>query len=181
MRRAETFTVALRRFCRADSAVAAIEAAMVFPLLVTILCGCYDMGNSLLINQKMVTACQTVADVLARETSVDDGKLEDAVAGGRLALSPYNTDSFGVDIASIEFQGTTAKPVVLWQKSYNSDANDHIVDKANGLGDQNDGLLGVTAIYTYKPFFSGIVFGDVDMKEVSYVRPRRGLFITYEG
>lgn len=181
MRRRGTLRQALALFRRSDSAVAAIEAAMVFPLLITILCGCYDTGNSLLINQKMITACQTVADVLARETSVDDGKLEDAVSGGRLALSPYNTDSFGVDIAGIEFQGTTAKPVVLWQKNYNSDKNDHILDKADGLGDQNDGLLGVTAIYTYKPFFSGIVIGDVHMKEISYVRPRRGLFITYEG
>lgn len=166
------------RFICNDSGVAAVEAAFLFPLLMLILCGTYDVGRGLLVNQKLITAAQTVADLLAREDEVTDAELNEAVAAGRLSLMPYATASYGVDIAGIEFVGASAVPSVDWRDTINAEANDSILEAANGLGAQSEGVLGVTITYTYVPFFANVFTGDLQMQEVAYARGRRGLFIT---
>lgn len=171
---------AIMRFTGCERAVAAVEAGMIFPLLVTLLMGVVDTGVALVINQKMITACQTVSDILARELAVDDAMLQEAVSAGRLSLMPYDTANFGVDIAGIQFSGASATPVVRWRESFNAPANDQILERADGLGLQNEGVLGVTTVYAYRPFFTGSVVGEIDMREVAYARGRRGLFIDYE-
>ena len=170
--------VKLDRFVFNDSGVAAVEAAFLFPLLILVLCGAYDTGRALLVNQKLITAAQTVADLLAREDEVTDNELEEAVAAGRLSLMPYPIASYGVDVAGIEFVGPSAAPAVDWRDTINAEPNDDILETANGLGLQNEGVLAVTVTYTHTPFFSNVFTGDIEMQEVAYARGRRGLFIS---
>jgi Flp pilus assembly protein TadG len=166
------------RFLRNDSGVAAVEAAFLFPLLILILCGTYDMGRALLANQKLISAAQTVADLLAREDEVTDDELNEAIAAGRLSLMPYPTASFGVDVAGIEFVGASAVPTLDWRDSVNAEPNDEVLEAATGLGEQGEGVLAVTATFTHTPFFSNVFTGDIEMQEVAYARGRRGLFIA---
>lgn len=168
----------LRLFRRDDSAVAAIEAGFIFPLLVLILCGMMDTGVALLVNQKMITSCQSVADILAREMDINDAELNDAVVAGRLSLMPYPTASFGVHVAGIQFSGNNASAVIQWQDTVNTTANVDVVVGAAGLGIQDEGVVAVTTRYSHRPFFSSVFSGNIDMEEVAYVRGRRGLFIT---
>ncbi len=167
-----------KRFARNDSGVAAVEAAFLFPLLLLLLCGTYDTGRALLVNQKLINSVQTVADLLAREDEVSDDELNEAIAAGRLSLMPYATASYGVDVAGIEFVGASAVPGVDWRDTVNAEPNDNILTDAVGLGEQGEGVLGVTVTYTHTPFFSNVFTGDIEMQEVAYARGRRGLFIT---
>lgn len=167
----------LRSFRKDDQAVAAIEAGMIFPVLVVILCGLMDTGVALLVNQKMITSCQTVADILAREDAVTDDGLQEAIEAGRLALMPYNTATFGAHVAGVQFTGSTASPVIRWQDSVNTTANTSILPRAQGLGTENEGVLVVTTRYRHVPFFTGTFTGNLDMEEVAYVRGRRGIYI----
>lgn len=168
----------VRRFAGDDRAVAGIEAAFLFPLMLILLCGAIDTGVALLVNQKLVTSAQTVADILAREDDVSDTEFDDAVAAGRLSLMPYTTAGFGVDVAGIQYVGAGAVATVIWRDTVDTTENAEILDGAEGLGLQNEGVLGVTARYTHTPYFSGIFTGDFTMQEVAYVRGRRGLFVT---
>lgn len=168
----------LVRFCRQDRGVAAVEAAFLFPLLIIILCGSYDMGVALLVNQKLITASQTVADLLAREDDVTNTELNEAIAAGRLSLMPYPTASFGVDVAGIQFVGVTQVPTLRWRDTVSADVNDDILLRAAGLGMQNDGVLGITVTYTHNPYFANVLTGTIEMQEVAYARGRRGLFVT---
>ena len=168
----------IKAFWRDNTAVAAIEAAFLFPLMVAMLCGAIDTGVALLVNQKLVTSAQTVADILAREDDVTDDEFDDAVAAGRLSLLPYPTAGFGVDVAGIQFLGAGAVATVMWRDTIDADENAGILLGADDLGLQNEGVLGVTARYSHTPYFSGIFTGDFTMEEVAYVRGRRGLFVT---
>jgi Flp pilus assembly protein TadG len=172
------FQSVFRRFCRDDRAVAAIEAGFIFPVLVVILCGMIDTGMGLVANQKMVNASQMVADILAREDQITDGEMNDAVVAGQLAMMPYGTQSFGVHVAGIQYNGANATPVVRWQDMVGTTANPDVAAGSRGLGLQNEGVLAVTTRYRFQPIFSFIFTGPIEMEEVAYVRGRRGLFIT---
>jgi Flp pilus assembly protein TadG len=54
------------RWGRETEAVATVEAALVFPILLTLLLGTFDMGNGILANQKTIRASQIVADLMSR-------------------------------------------------------------------------------------------------------------------
>lgn len=168
----------LGRFARDTNGVAAIEAGFLFPLLVLVLCGGIDTGVALLVNQKMITSCQTVADILAREAEVSDATLQDAFIAGRMSLMPYPQEGLGAHIAGIQYVGAGAVPTVIWEDTINMDPNADVLVRAAGLGRQDDGVLAVTVRYVHRPFFTETFVGDVVMQEVSYARPRRGVFIT---
>ena len=79
----------LKRWYREENAVAAIEAAMIFPLLLTILLGTLDMGYVILAAQKTIRASQVTADLIARHKTVTAADIDDAIAAGQLSLVPF--------------------------------------------------------------------------------------------
>jgi len=145
--------------------------------MLILLLGTLDTGEAILINQKTINATQMIGDLLGREDSVSTAELNDAVEAGKLTMMPYSTQSFGVDIAGIQFVGGPNNPQVMWRHTVNMDPNILILENADGLGADGDGVLGVTVSYTYTPYFSFVLTGAIEMSEVSYVRGRRGLYI----
>lgn len=167
-----------RQWLRDDSATAAVEAAFLFPVLVTILCGTIDVGIGLVVNQKVINASQMVADLLAREEDISDGEMDDAVVAGRMAIQPYSTASYGVDVAGIRFLTVNKTPTVQWRDTVNMEPNTDVTDGSAGLGLENEGVIAVTVRYFYEPYFGSFIIGNIQMEEVAYVRGRNGLFVT---
>lgn len=173
-RRAELFDA----FKHDESGVAAVELAMILPLLAALLLGVIDAGNALLINKKTMTASQIVADLITRSRTITDTQIDDSIAAARMALQPYGTNSLGVDIVSIQFVGTQATPTVLWRETYNMDENPDALDVARGLGVQNEGVVVVTTRYSFEPVFLHGFFDELNMQEVAVTRGRRGPLVT---
>lgn len=162
---------------RNDRGATAIEAGMLMPVMLTILMGIIDLGVGVLTDQKVINSSQMVGDLLGRMDSVSTADLNDAIEAGRLALEPYDTTSMGFDVAGIQFIGSSTNPTVVWRDTVNMTANSAILVKASGLGNDLDGVFGVTVRYVYTPYFSSLITGSIEMVEVSYVRARNGLFI----
>jgi Flp pilus assembly protein TadG len=170
----------LKKWFRDDGGVAAIEAGFLFPVMLTILCGMIDMGAALVTNLKVTNAAQIVADLLARDRFTNDAQIDDAVVAGRLALNPYNTASYGVDIVGIQYVGVTLTPTVRWRETVNMEENEDVLERSLGMGLQNEGVIAVTVNYRFRPFFAGFVMNEIQMSEESYVRGRKGLFVERE-
>ena len=75
---------------QSEEGVAAIEAALVFPLMLVLLLGVYDIGNAVLTSQKTIHASQIAADLITRDSEVDDSMIDDAIIASQLALHPAN-------------------------------------------------------------------------------------------
>ena len=161
------------KWLKDDGATAAVEAGFMFPLLMLILCGTIDTGLGLVTNQKVTNATQTVSDLLTREVQVTPADIDDAIVAGRMAMMPYQTASYGVDIASIKFIGTTKVPTVQWRRTNNMTANSEILDKTVGLGAQNEGVLAVTVRYVFTPVFTSYFGAPIVMKIESFARGRK--------
>lgn len=168
------------RCCKDDGGVAAVEAGFLFPVLMTILCGMIDVGSALVANLKVTNACQIVSDLLARDRTVNDAQIDDAVVAGRLALHPMVTASYGIDIVGIQYVGASLTPTVRWRETVNMEENDDVLARSAGLGLQNEGVIAVTVNYTFRPFFVGFVMEELNMREEAYVRGRKGLFVERE-
>lgn len=168
----------LIRFWRDARGIAAVEVAMMLPVLMILFLGVIDVGRALIINKKTSTASTIAADLLSRYPSVTDARITDAWAAARMALQPYDNASLGMDVASIRFQGSNATPVVLWRETFNMDPNDNAENLAIGLGVEGEGVLVVTTQYDYTPPFTGTMTEEFTMQEVAVTRGRRSSYIS---
>jgi len=160
-----------RRFLKEERAVAAAEFALIFPLLMTLLMGTFDLGYGILAAQKTIRASQTTADLIARHRSVSTTEINEAVTAGMVALNPFDTSTYGVDIASVSFD-ENSNPVVLWRETRNMSANNAALESLQGIADEGEGMVVVTVQYIYEPTFVTAVVKDIPLQEVSYVRGR---------
>ena len=175
------YTIAVKmqilRWAQEERATALIETVILFPVLITLMMGCYDLGQGVTVNQKAIAASQIIGDLIARDRSVTMAQLQDMITAGELAFDPYATAPFGYDIVSVQFDAD-GDPEVLWRVTENALENDAAVDSTEGLGGPGEGVLIVTAVYKYKPYFSHFVVSEINMEEVAFLRGRRSATIT---
>jgi len=166
------FLPLLRRWCTDNRATALTETAILFPVMMSLLMGVYDIGLGISINHKTITASQVIGDLVTRNIQMQAAMIEDIVEAGQLSLEPYPVLTMGYDIASIEFE-SDGDPCVLWRVTENMDPNQVAVESTEGLGGPGEGILAVTVAYRYTPYFSNFVVDTIDMQEVAFLRGRR--------
>ena len=152
---------------------------MLFPPLLLLLMGVYDLGNGIILSQKTITATQIAADLVARDSTIDITRLNDSIEAARLAYEPYSLNEFGIDIASVEFD-SNRMPQILWRETRDMPPNSDAITNVNGIGDEGEGMVIVTVRYTYTPFFAHYFTSDLDMQEVAYARGRRSPTVEWE-
>lgn len=165
------------RWVSEERGTAFTEAVILMPVLVTMLMACYDLGQGITTNQKVIGASQIMGDLIARDRSVDMAMIDDIVTAGELAIQPYPTTPFGYDIVSIEFD-VDGSPMVLWRVTENMGENDDAVASTEGLGAPGEGVLIVTTSYDFDPFFTNFIVDKIAMREVAFLRGRRSSTIT---
>ena len=101
----------LRRWAREEDATALTETVILMPVMISLLMGCFDLGQGILMNQKTIGASQIIGDLITRDRTVTMERLNDMITAGELAFEPYSTATFGYDIASVEFD-EDGEPVV---------------------------------------------------------------------
>jgi Flp pilus assembly protein TadG len=171
---------AVKKWANDQEGVAALEAAMLFPPMLSLLFGTFDLGNGIMISQKTITSSQVAADLVSRNRTVDSAGITDIVAGAKLAFEPYAPNGFGIDVVSVEFDASQ-NPVVLWRHTEDMLPNSEAVSSVVGMADEGEGMIIVTVRYKYTPQFAQYFMDAIDFSEVAYTRGRRSATVTWEG
>lgn len=171
---------AIRSWWKNEEGVAAIEAALLFPLMVLLMAGVYDVGQAIVLSGRTVTASQVVADLISRNKTVNLTQVNDNIKAAELVFQPHALNNFGIDIASVQFDNNR-RPIVLWRQTRSMSPNNNAVESLNGVGTPGDGMVVVTVKYNYTPVFTKYFPYDFSMTEVAYARGRRSPTITWGG
>ncbi len=166
----------LRKWSKSEDGMAAVEAAMIFPVLLTLLLGTFDVGNAILANQKAIRASQVTADLIARTSSVDDATIDEAVEAGELAMQPMSVDTYGVDVVSISFDDD-ANAVIEWRETRNMPPLADVLTRVEDLAEAGEGVLVVSVEYNFEPVFAGFIVDAILMREIAFSRGRQGAVI----
>lgn len=165
-----------RAYVRDEGAMSLMETAILFPILLSMLMAVYDLGQGIVVNQKTVAASQIMGDLITRNEIVTTDLIDDIVNAGELALAPYSTEGFGYDIASIQF-GEEGVPEILWRVTENMEQGDAAIDSTEGLGEEGEGVVVVSVVYAYVPYFANFVVDSIDMNELAFLRGRKSLVV----
>lgn len=172
-----SFKSLMVRWKTEEKALAAIEAAMIFPVMLTMLMSIYDFGNAILANQKAIRSSQVVADLITRENTVSATDINEAIEAGRLAFEPLDHSSYGVDIVSIRFN-EDADTEIVWRETENMASVPDAEAAVAALATEDDGVVMVTVDYNYEPLFAGFIIEQFGMREVAFARGRSVPVIT---
>lgn len=170
---------AFKRWKEEVRAVASVESALIFPVMLLILMAVYDLGNAILMNQKAIRASQVVADLVTRENVATEDIISESIEAGKLAFEPKSSESYGVDIVSIRFD-EDAESEIVWRETYNMSEVSGVLSKVEPLAAADEGVVVVSVVYEYEPLISGFVVGEIDMMETAFSRGRSKSVITRE-
>lgn len=103
----------LRRFARAKKGTAAVEFAIIAPLImVPLLLSSVELIDALGVDARAQNAAASLADVVARDTSVSDAEVEGYWDALEVLMYPNSTDNVDVRITSIRIIDSSTAEVV---------------------------------------------------------------------
>lgn len=171
----------LSAYLRDDRAVAAIEFALIFPLMAAILLGSVETSQVLEAKRKETNVASTVADLVAQEKSVDNADITNIFQGATMLLSPFDTSTLQVVVTSV-INDSDGNPVVDWSDGYNATAR---TPGANMPADFPDDVVvtGSSVIvaevtYSYTSPYGWNITGPITMRDTYYCRPRRSTTVV---
>jgi len=179
----------LRRFGKDERGVAAIEFALVLPIMVLLLLGCFEVPRFVLIYQKIARTSSGVADLVAQaDDPITSDQMTDVFSASKMMMQPYDVAANGeVIVSSINNPtgGTGVK--ITWQ------VRNGTVTTASKIGVQgatpatlpagltpalDEELLIAEVYFNYVPVFKTYIFQGSQLYLVSYTRPRNHNLIT---
>jgi len=164
-----------RRFARDSGGHAFLEAALVFPILISLFLGVSEFGEALTISRRMETAAGTGADLVARLRTVSTADLDQIKPMIDEMFKPYPTGSIGLVITSVvadQDNNTT----VAWSYASGSGvaarADGSPVALPAGLTQPNSSIVLAEVSYTFSSTLAVLIVGDKPMAADSFMRPR---------
>ncbi len=116
------------------------------------------------------------ADLIARTSTVDTAMINDAIDASELALDPFDTAAYGVDVVSVSFDDD-ANAVIEWRETRNMIPLADVLTRVEDLAQAGEGVLVVAVEYEFEPVFAGFVINDITMQEIAFARGRQGAVI----
>jgi Flp pilus assembly protein TadG len=169
---------ALRSNC---SGLAAVEFAMIIPLMAVLLVGTNEFSAGVAIDRKVTILARTLSDLTSQNTSVDDAKLTNFFKAGTAILTPYSSAEVEGTISELWINPSTLKARVQWSKGAHPRSPGDIVEIPDALKIGDTYLIYSEVKYKYKPSVAWFIdkTNGIALSDVSYTRPRQGLCVIY--
>jgi len=179
-----------RRFARSTSGLAAIEFAIILPVLLLLLLGTFDAGRAITIYMKVRAATYTLAAVTNQYSTTTPIQSTDmqAITGATAAvLSPYPSAPTSVTITQIK-QTTATQAVVSWSYAVNGTAYGagstwsripSTLSTNKACGSYPCYFIFAEVKYVFTPSFGYFAVGSLTFSDNLYTTPRSSSCIPY--
>ncbi len=196
----------LKRFRRSKDGLAAVEFAMLLPVLLTLFFGVMELALALACRADVANVASTAADLVAQESAVSTADMGNVFSAASAILYPYKVDYATITIYSIVDNsnsasknggGSNSSGKVMWscQKTGtggaktgpttpppNSNGGDIIAatNLVNGNPTYGGGgsVIVATITYQYTSPTTRIISSAIPMQNTFYSKPRRVLQVT---
>jgi Flp pilus assembly protein TadG len=110
-----------RRFVASTRGVAAIEFAMILPVMLILLLASFDGGRAIAVYMKVRSATYTLAAITNQYTTIQSTDMASIVGATSVVLAPFSSSPVVVTISQIKVS-SASKATVSWSYSLNGTA-----------------------------------------------------------
>jgi len=168
-----------RKFGKDRRGVAAVEFALIAPVMVLLYCGLVELTQGMIAERKANHVASTIGDLTTQADTVSTADLADIFLVGNTIMSPFPTTSLQMRLTSITADANGA-PKVTWSRAYGGMS-------ALGVGGTvsvpltlaaGDSIVMAETKYQYDSVLNYVLPSPVNYSEVYYMRPRRSDNVT---
>ena len=175
-------TSLLKRFAKARSGIAAVEFAMLLPVMLTLFLGGIEVTQAIAINRKVTLTARALADLTSQYTAITNADMSNILNASSDIIAPYATASLQSVVSELSIDGQ-GNATVVWSETLNGTARSvgSSVTIPSGLVTPNSYLILGEASYTYNPAYGYVVTGTLTLSDHIYMRPRQSTSIALTG
>ena len=178
----------LARFRSESKGVAAVEFALIAPILIMLFIGTLEISLAIAVDRKVSRISSTVADLVTQSRSLTQTEIDDIMDVAARVMYPYENE-VGIRIVGVQIEGGSGE--VVWSRARNASA----ATTGSGFNVPNsisqDGTFLIVAEITAEhtpvvglfSYSHGFLTKDVSpfsISETMYLRPRIGAQVTVD-
>ena len=170
-----------KSFLRDTQAVAAVEFALVLPLMLALYLGSVEAARLYTADRKVATLASSLADLVSRQRdTITTTQLNDYFTAANNIMQPIGTTNLG-EIVSLVKVDSTGNATVSWSvakgtataRNANSAFPLAATTQINQLARNASGwLIAAEVTYPYVPMIGWVVSQTINLKHVEYFLPR---------
>ena len=175
MKTARSATGLLASLRRCQRGIAAVEFALILPILILLLLGTTELTRALTYDRKISQIASTVADLVSQASALSSGEVTDIFSASEAILEPYPSTTLGIVIASVEFDAD-GNPTVSWSRAHQATpwtANAvPPIEIPVAIRIPDTSTIVAVSSYTYEPIFTAVITENIELGETFLLRPR---------
>lgn len=167
-------TKGLQRFFANCAGIAAVEFALIFPLMIAFYFGAIETSHMLTANRRVTSVAYSAADITAQAMSVSNSDMSDIFAASSAILRPFSTTPLSIRISSVVADSGGVNKVA-WSDGFQGPALavGSTVSLPAGLTSPGTSVIVAEVTYRYSSPISQTVTEEVTFTDTAYLKPRR--------
>jgi Flp pilus assembly protein TadG len=172
----------MHRLRKNASGVALIEFAMVFPILIVLYLGGFQLMDAVSVYRKVTTTTRSLADLSTQMANVNEASVQTVLDASAQIMAPYAASggTYRISLINVDNAGVST---VEWSQS------------KSGIGELNPGtayalpanikknnldIIVCDVVYTYQPIAFFSLMGSIPFRDQIFMIPRNGSTIAME-
>lgn len=178
----ERLAAAARSRLRDERGVAAVEFALIVPILITLYLGMVEFSRAITADRKVTSVSSATADLVARTTAMNTAEMNNIFQAATSIMTPYSASPLNMVVTAVNIDaGGIAK--VDWSKGYQGGSpktDGATVTLPNGLATPNTCLVMTEVTYNYQSALNYIIDAPITLSDTFYMRPRSVACIPFQ-
>lgn len=164
-----------------NSGVAAVEFAMIIPIMAALLIGTNEFSAGVAVDRKVTIMARTLSDLTSQNTSVTDTQLTNFFNASKAVMTPYASTPVQGTITELYINPSTLKARVQWSKGIAPHNKGDIIEIPEALKIAGTYLIYSEVKYKYVPSVAWFInkVDGITLSDISFTRPRQGLCVIY--
>ena len=165
----------LCRMSRDRRGTAALELAIVMPVLVIILVGSVEAERVVRLQMDLSQAATTMAELAATQPASAQQSIPDYCRGAQLMLAPFGSAPLSIAVANVTSSSGGGSATVAWQDTSCGNATAIAAPAtmaASLVPSAGDSAIVAVATYTYTNPLAFLLPVKITLSETGYARPR---------
>jgi Flp pilus assembly protein TadG len=168
-----------RRLGTDRSGVAAVEFALLLPLMLTLYFGAVEFGDALTIDRKVTHVSSSLADLVTQARTISDTDMVNILDATASIITPYDDGLLRIKVSGVSIDNT-GKATVSWSDAHNDTplAKNSVITLPAAVNTPNTFIVTAEIHYTYTPLVGYLLTGSFDLMDQFYLRPRLSDTVT---
>ncbi len=177
----------LRKFARETRGAAAVEFALVTPLMLSMYFGMVELSSGVAIDRKVTMVSHTLSDLIAQATAVNDTDISNVFNASSAIMTPYLASPMTAKVTAVSIDGS-GKATVVCSRAWTSGGGvtsgrtvGAVVTSSipAGLIVNNTELIWAEVSYVYTPTIGYVVKTAITLSDQFFARPRQSSTVDF--